>query len=113
MMKYLLFLLVFFSVFFVGCFTEQKANRQINRIEQRYPILISNKCAKLFKPIVTKDTQIITEYINRIDTFLSINTDTLIVNDTIKIQSSKNVKKLFIYQCYLLLLGYNFVNATK
>lgn len=92
MMKYLLFL----SIFFTGCYSEKKASKQLNKVSIEYPVLISNKCAKLFKPIVTKDTAIITEYINRIDTFLSINTDTLIVNDTIKIQSSKNVKELVL-----------------
>ena len=91
-MKYLFFV----SIFLVGCFTEQKANKQLSRIEQRYPILISEKCSELFKPLVIKDTSVITEYIQKIDTFLSINTDTLIVTDTIKKDCSKSVKELVI-----------------
>jgi len=91
-----LFLLVAFSCCLLSCFTEQKANKQLNKISGEYPALISQKCGELFKPIVTKDTQIVTEYISKIDTFLSNNTDTLIVTDTIKKECSKSVKELVL-----------------
>ena len=90
MLKYLLFL----SIFFTGCYSEKKASKQLNKVSIEYPVLISQKCGELFKPIVTKDTQIVTEYINRIDTFLSNSTETIIVNDTIKKDCSKSVKDL-------------------
>lgn len=92
MLKYLLFL----SIFFTGCYSEKKASKQLNKVSVEYPVLISQKCGELFKPIVTKDTQIVTEYINRIDTFLSNSTETIIVTDTIKKDCSKNVKQLVI-----------------
>ena len=92
MLKYLLFL----SIFFTGCYSEKKASKQLNKVSVEYPVLISQKCGELFKPIVTKDTQIVTEYINRIDTFLSKNTDTLIVTDTIKKECSKSVNHLVL-----------------
>lgn len=90
MLKYLLFL----SIFFTGCYSEKKASKQLNKVSVEYPVLVSQKCGELFKPIVTKDTQIVTEYINRIDTFLSNSTETIIVNDTIKKDCSKSVKDL-------------------
>ena len=90
MLKYLLFL----SIFFTGCYSEKKASKQLNKVSIEYPVLVSQKCGELFKPIVTKDTQIVTEYINRIDTFLSNTTETIIVNDTIKKYCSKSVKDL-------------------
>jgi hypothetical protein len=92
MLKYLLFL----SIILVGCFTEQKANKQLSRIEKRYPILISEKCSEKFPPTIIKDSLKITQFISRIDTFLSINTDTFLVNDTIKKDCSKSVKELVL-----------------
>jgi hypothetical protein len=91
-MKYLFFV----SIFLVGCFTEQKANKQLSRIEQRYPILISEKCSEKFPPIILKDTSKITQYIEKINTFLSTNTDTLLVTDTIKKDCSISVKELVL-----------------
>lgn len=92
MLKYLLF----FSIFFTGCYSEKKASKQLNKVSVEYPVLISQKCGELFKPIVIKDTAIVTEYINKIDTFLSKNTDTLIVTDTIKKECSKSVNHLVL-----------------
>lgn len=92
MLKYLLFL----SIILVGCFTEQKANKQLSRIEERYPILISEKCSEKFPPTIIKDSLKITQFISRIDTFLSINTNTIIVTDTIKKDCSKSVKELVL-----------------
>lgn len=77
-----------------SCFTEQKANRQANKISERYPEIIAEKCGDKFPPIIVSDTTKITEYIEKIDTFLSVNTDTLIVTDTIIKDCSKSVKLL-------------------
>jgi hypothetical protein len=79
MLKYLLFL----SIFFTSCYSEKKASKQLNKVSNQYPVLISQKCGELFPPTIIKDSLKITQFISRIDTFLSINTDTFLVNDTI------------------------------
>ena len=58
--------------------------------------MIADKCSDKFPPIVIKDSLKFTEFISRIDTFLSINTDTLLVTDTIKKDCSKSVKELVL-----------------
>ena len=92
MLKYLLFL----SIFFTACYSEKKASKQLNKVSNEYPVLISQKCGELFPPTIVKDTALITEYIQKIDTFLSTNTDTLLVTDTIKKDCSKSVKELVL-----------------
>jgi len=92
MLKYLLFI----SIFFTACYSEKKASKQLNKVSNEYPVLISQKCGELFPPTIIKDTALITEYIQKIDTFLSINTDTLLVTDTIKKDCSKSVKELVL-----------------
>lgn len=79
MLKYLLFL----SIFFTGCYSEKKASKQLNKVSVEYPVLVSQKCGELFPPTIIRDSLKITQFISRIDTFLSINTDTFLVNDTI------------------------------
>lgn len=74
---------VFFVLFLSSCFTEQKANKQLKRIEENYPLVISTKCSELYPPTIIRDSLKFTEFISRIDTFLSINTDTILVIDTI------------------------------
>jgi hypothetical protein len=90
------FLFFAFSCCLVSCLTERKANKQLNKVSNEYPVLISQKCGELFPPTIVKDTALITEYIQKIDTFLSRNTDTLLVTDTIKKDCSKSVKELVI-----------------
>ena len=92
MLKYLLFI----SIFFTSCYSEKKASKQLNKVSNEYPVLISQKCGELFPPTIVKDTTLITEFIQRVDTFLSRNTDTLLVTDTIKKDCSKNVKELVL-----------------
>lgn len=92
MLKYLLFI----SIFFTSCYSEKKASKQLNKVSNEYPVLISQKCGELFPPKIVKDTTLITEFIQRVDTFLSRNTDTLLVTDTIKKDCSKNVKELVL-----------------
>lgn len=79
-MKYYFVFLVFLLS---SCFTEQKANKQLKRIEENYPLIVSEKCSELYPPTIIKDSLKFTEFISRIDTFLSINTDTILVIDTI------------------------------
>ena len=90
------FLFFAFSCCLVSCLTERKANKQLNKVSNEYPVLISQKCGELFPPTIVKDTALITEYIQKIDTFLSTNTDTLLVTDTIKKNCSKSVKELVL-----------------
>jgi len=92
MLKYLLFI----SIFFTACYSEKKASKQLNKVSNEYPVLISQKCGELFPPTIVKDTALITEYIQKIDTFLSRNTDTLLVTDAIKKDCSKSVKELVL-----------------
>jgi pseudouridine-5'-phosphate glycosidase len=92
MLKYLLFI----SIFFTSCYSEKKASKQLNKVSNEYPVLISQKCGELFPPTIIKDTALITEYIQKIDTFLSTNTDTLLVTDTIKKECSISVKELVL-----------------
>jgi len=92
MLKYLLFI----SIFFTSCYSEKKASKQLNKVSNEYPVLISQKCGELFPPTIVKDTTLITEFIQRVDTFLSRNTDTLLVTDTIKKDCSKSVKELVL-----------------
>ena len=108
MLKYLLFL----SIILVGCFTEQKANKQLSRIEERYPILISEKCSEKFPPTIIKDSLKITEFISRIDTFLSINTDTFLVNDTI-LKSDLTLLKKYNNLVLKLQNANKFINVLK
>lgn len=84
-MKYFkkFFLFFAFSCCLVSCLTERKANKQLNKVSNEYPVLISQKCGELFPPTIIRDSLKITQFISRIDTFLSINTNTFLVNDTI------------------------------
>lgn len=91
MMKYLLFL----SIFFIGCYSEKKAAKQLQKIETEYPALLPEKCFELYPPKTITDSVIYNNYIDRIDTLISITTDTISVKDTIlKNDCSKIVNRL-------------------
>jgi hypothetical protein len=38
----------------LGCYTQQKAQRQINHAQAKYPVLAAQKCDSLFPVIITK-----------------------------------------------------------
>ncbi|CAB5218801.1 hypothetical protein UFOVP215_18 [uncultured Caudovirales phage] len=84
---------VFFVFFLSSCFTEQKANKQLNKIEKSYPSVLADRYSELFPPKVIIDSLKITDFILRIDTFLSINTDTLLVNNEVFKTDSAIVNK--------------------
>lgn len=89
--KYFLFFV--FSCCLLSCLTERKANKQLKKIEYTFPGLIADKCSDKFPPIVIKDSLKFTEFISRIDTFLSINTDTILEIDTILKTDLTNLNK--------------------
>lgn len=108
MLKYLLFI----SIFFTACYSEKKASKQLNKVSNEYPVLISQKCGELFPPTIIKDSLKITQFISRIDTFLRINTDTFLVNDTI-LKSDLTLLKKYNNLVLKLQNANRFINVLK
>ena len=97
-MKYLLFLLCFVLS---SCFTMQKAKMKMDKIEDKYPELLANKCAYKYPVVYKIDTINFTDFINSVDSFYDFKLDTITKNDTIyktKLKESKSFIKEVIYK---------------
>ena len=73
----------------------------IDKIEDKYPELLADKCADKYPVVYKIDTINFTDFINSVDSFYDFKLDTIKKNDTIyktKLKESKSFIKEVIYK---------------
>ena len=91
-MKYLILI-----IFFVGCYTPKKADRQLNRAYVNYPAIVADKTSKWFPCIpveIKRDSVRYVAFLHQIDTLLEVKRDTII--DTIFLEKICPERKVLI-----------------
>ena len=91
-MKYLILI-----IFFVGCYTPKKADRQLNRAYVNYPAIVAEKTGNWFPCIpveIKRDSVRYVAFLHQIDTLLEIKRDTII--DTIILDKICPERKVLI-----------------
>lgn len=76
---------IIFLLFFIGCYSPKKADRQLDKAVSKYPSLVASKCSKLYpcKELkIVSDSSAYKKWMTSLDSLFDRGTDTIVVIDS-------------------------------